>query len=275
MAFNSNFVYRGVTPKAKKTTTVTRFLGVDYSTQKFNIANGRAIDLSNFIYKDGVMQKRNGYEELYKVKPFEYVRKNYDGSLDTEVSTNGVCFHGLWRFLAEDNEYHIVAHIGKLLYEIKNLDKWNMSIEPISNETTKISSRFYYACYEQLDARSFAVVGGNKLWFASGKKWLCIRFLASGFRTITVVENSTLAPIPTTTQSITYEDARNSGRASLDNVNLLQKFRKNKLISGIGKVEGKEEDTKYVYNLDAPLIWENENEDMAQVKIVIKHRGSV
>ena len=58
-------------PKTKYTKQIKKFLGVDYSTQKFLVGDGRAIDLLNYLYKDGVIQKRNGVEELFKVEEFK------------------------------------------------------------------------------------------------------------------------------------------------------------------------------------------------------------
>ena len=93
---------------------------------------------------------------------------------------------------------------------------------------------------------------------------------------ITPVEDSDLVPIPTTTILISYQDATNNGRASLDKVNLLTKWRKNMLLSGIGKLKETNTTKYYDYTLDAPLISKNEDElkkDMSKFEMIIEERG--
>ena len=133
----------------------------------------------------------------------------------------------------------------------------------------------YYECYEYEDFKSFAFNGGDRLWFLGGNKYMLIRYL-NGQILITPVEDSDFAPIPTTQISITYKNARAGQRAKLDNVNLLNVLRKNKLISGIGKNEDEKTKTDYYdYTLDAPLICKNKARDMANFSMLIKERGKI
>ena len=67
-------------PRTRYTKQIKKFLGVDYSSQKFLVGDGRAIDLLNYIYKDGVIQKRHGFEELFQITSFDYAPKDFDGN---------------------------------------------------------------------------------------------------------------------------------------------------------------------------------------------------
>ena len=265
-------------PKTRYTKSIKKFLGVDYSSQKFLVGDGRAIDLLNYIYKNGVIQKRHGYEELFQITPFDYAPKDFDGNDVLEVHTNPINFNGIWRLRFEDGLFHTIAHIGKLLYEVKNMEDGKPVFEPIVYSQTKvyIEGQYYYQCYEYEDFKSFAFNGGDRLWFLGGNKFMLIRYLENYGLMVVPVEDSEFSPIPVTQISITYKNARAGQRANLDNVNLLNVLRKNRLISGIGKDE--DEKTKsdfYDYTLDAPLICKNEARDMANFSIQIKERGKI
>lgn len=267
----------GFSPKSRYAKQIKRFLGVDYSTQKFLVGDGRAIDLLNYIYKDGVVQKRNGVEELFRIEPFTYLTKPFEEYINAEVHTNSVNFNGIWRMKFEDNKYHTIAHIGKLLYEVKNIDK-KPTFEPIlySSALVTFEGQNYYQCYEYEDYKSSAFNGGDKLWFLGGNKYMVIRYLEGQNAYVAPVEDNEITPIPTTQISITYKNSRAGQRANLDNVNLLNVLRKNKMISGVGKNEDDKTKTDfYDYTLDAPLICKNEARDMANFSIRISERGKI
>lgn len=265
-------------PRRRYSKQIKRFLGVDYSSQKFLVGDGRAIDLKNFIYKDGVLQKRNGVEELLHITPFTYAVKDFEDDSPNVIHTNTTNFNGIWRLKFEDGKYHIIAHIGKLLYEIKNLEEKKATAEPILYSQTQvyINGQYYCQCYEYEDYKSSAFNGGDRLWFLGGNKFMLIRYLNNYGFMIEPVEDSQYAPIPTTTMSITYKNARAGQMASLDNVNLMNVLRKNKLISGVGKNEDDKTKTDYYdYTLDSPLVCKNEARDMANFSIHIKERGKI
>lgn len=264
--------------ETRKTLKVSRFLGVDLTSSKFQIANGRAIDALNYVYKDGAIQKRNGFEEIAKVLPLSYVPVSWEGVVGSQLRTNTSNFNGLWRFLAEDGEYHLVAHIGHLLYEVKDVDSGKPNFVPFlySVNTAYVEGEYLPIVYEYEDYKSFAFVGGNKLWFLGGNKLMCIRFLEGGYSMVFPAEDSDMTPIPVTTQSITYKNAISSGRMSLDKVNLLQTLRKNKLISGVGKQEDDKTATDFFdYTLDSPIVCKDEARDMANFAMIIEERGTI
>lgn len=231
----------------RKTLTITNFGGVDLSSQKFNVSSARAIQSLNFVYRDGMIQKRFGYEQIYQLKG---------------DSTN---FNGIWSFKAEDGEQHIVAHIGSKLYEITNINNENIEFKA-----------FRETCNELIDQKSFAFVSGNKLWVLGGIKYLCVRFASGNGVHLFKVEEMLEVFVPTTTSSITETyaniDAKDT-RKTYQPVNMLTKWRKNACITGIGRSETMKYTSKsYVYELDAPIIWENEN-DMKDFSITIETLG--
>lgn len=284
MAKASNFRHYNLDQATRYTLNVTNFLGVDYSTQKFLISDGRAVDMRNFVYRDGAVQKRHGVETLFKLRPLRYIRADWDGTADSTISVNcgdsendAPRFNGMWNFAAEDGESHVIAHIGKLLYEIKDIGEDWVSIEPISIGTATAEGNFAKLCYEFEDYKSSAYVGGSKLWFQGGNKYMCLRFLVDGTCSLKPCENDRdITPIPTTCISITCKDAVSSNRMALDAVNLLTMWRKNKLITGIEKNQDSKDITPdYEFVLDAPLIWKDEKRNMADFSITIEECGKM
>lgn len=263
---------------------IKSFLGVDYSTQKFLISDGHAIDLKNYVYRDGVMQKRHGIEQIILIKTISYIPSNFDNPTTPSVeeihsNENSKTIYGMWKFEAEDGKEHIVAHIGKLMYEIVNIDNELIEAKLISSADAMVDGEVHPLAYEFEEYKSFAVVGGKKLWFLGGNKYMCLRFLpitpqvsrASFF----ALEDSDHTPIPTTTISITYKNSIVNRRMGLDNVNLLTMWRKNKLISGTSKQEDeKTKTTFFEYTLDAPLIVKNPK-DMAGIEVTIEEQGDI
>lgn len=276
MPRESTFRHYGVSGNNRQTLNITKFGGVDFSSQRFNVESHRAIDLQNFIYKDGIIQKREGYEELYDIKPISYLVKPFDNSSITSptININGVKFNGFWSFIAEDGIKHIIAHIGNLLYEIKNYNQDHIDFEPLTNEDGLFQgsdSLYYPRYYKYEDYKSFAFVGSNRLWFLGGNKFMVIRFTGNSILSIEAVENSDQTFIPTTTIGIAYKNAITSGRSGLDYANLLTMWRKNTLLSGIGKKESDYTRTLYFeYTLDAPLILPSTQQDIASMEAVSK-----
>ena len=266
----SSFRGYGLNQAQRQTLTIPKFKGVDLTSQKFLVEDGKAIDISNYIYKDGKVQKRNGIEQIYQITPFKYLRQPFDNiTADDYLTeyTNETNVNGIWTFIAEDKQQYIVAHIGRLLYKVYfELDTGEIFFDPIYQLIDQ--STYKKRCYQYENFKSQAFVGANKLWFFGGNKYMVIRGL-EGQLTVKPVEESELVQIPTTTISITYDNAIASGRSGYDNVNLLTQWRKNMLISGIEKDTEISENEEYSYTLDSPIIPKNE-EDMFDFKINIE-----
>ena len=285
MSKRSAFRHYSLNQATRRQVETKNFLGVDYTTQKFLVANGRAIDLKNYVFKGKLVEKRHGYEQLFAVDTFEYIPASFETPTQALVeeihsNENEKNINSIWAFEAEDGIVHIIAHIGKLLYEIKNIDNNAISVQPIlsaSNATATVDGETHYLVYEFENYKSYAFVGGKKLWFLGGNKFMCLRF----YKTINsqeetsffAIEDSDRTPIPVTTISITYKNSIVNQRMGLDKVNLMTEWRYNKLVTGTTKNEdSKTQTTFYEYTLDAPLVCKNVK-DLADISVVIEERG--
>lgn len=284
-----------IASKQKYLTDVSTFEGVDYSTQRFKVNASRAIDLSNFLYKDGVVQVRNGVEELYEMQETYFIPESFDSndtSSDIQYMKNEKNINGMWSVTGEDDELHLIAHIGYLLYEIKNIENpMKLKVEPIvvrGKTNTYHNAQTYYHVYMFENYKSSAFVGSKRLYFLGGNQFVCLRFLkqdnGDGYIDIFPIEDHEDTYIPTTTISITYKDSAIPSRASLDKVNLMTEWRVNELLSGTLKKENLENlingenassDTNYYdYTLDSPLICKNTS-DMSNILITLEYRGKI
>ena len=260
----SNYRPKSVSNATRKITGISTYNGIDYTNPIFSIDYSRAIDSLNYIYRDGFVQSRNGIEKIFKIDPYTYIDIDTD-----EIRENSTNVNNIWAFIAEDDQQHIIAHIGKLLFEVINIEnKDKIKLKPLS---IALRNNGYKVCYEFENIKSQAFVGGKKLWFLGGNKYMVIRFIDSNNPTIQPVEDSDLVPIPTTTVSITYKDSKENGRQNFDKVNLLTQWRKNMLLSGVGKIDNPST-FHFEYALDAPLIFKEEK-DMSKFEMIIEERG--
>ena len=185
---------------SRKTFTTGSFAGVDYQEAETNLANNNAREILNIIYKDGVDQTRDGWEQIAKA----------EGRINCYIS-----------FVGEDNYLHHIFHIGKHLYEGFKIGKnWSF----LDAFFIKISET------ELEDYRSFMRVSGKRLYILGGNKYYVLRITPT--YELVAVEDSKYVYIPTTTIGITYKDSPTNGIEALDDVNLLTQWRKNKLVSG-------------------------------------------
>lgn len=260
--FNSNSIVN----HTRKTLLIQSFAGSDLTSPQTQVSERRAIYSRNYMYRDGYVQKRFSYEQLGKPKEARFHELGFDGALGEEF-TNPPKINGMWSFVAEDGERHVIAHVGYCLYEITGISK-DPIFTPIGGYETSDGKAYQYRFLNQ---RSYASVGQRKLWFLGGNKYMVIRFV-SGTASVEAVANSSVAFIPTTTIGITYEDAVAGTRSGLDYPNTLCKFRKNMLLSGIGKSDTAK--TKWFeYTLDAPIRWEDEAKDMGEMSLTVSKRG--
>ena len=184
----------------RRTFTTGAFAGVDFQEAETNLAVNNAREMLNIIYKDGVDQTRDAWEQIAKV----------DGRVNAYIA-----------FKAEDGFMHHIFHIGKFLYEGFRIGKRYSFLEAIF---TKISNT------ELEDYRSLMRVSGKRLYILGGNKYYMLR-IAPAYELVEV-EDSPYTYIPVTTIGITYKDSPVSGQEALDDVNLMTQWRKNKLVSG-------------------------------------------
>lgn len=222
---NSDFVSR-------KIFNVEGFAGVDYQAAENMINDINAVDMLNIVYKDKVDQTRDSVEQVAKA----------------EGKVNGV-----WSFIAEDNENHLIMHIDTHLYEVYGLGK---DYDFLNAKFTLISE------LEIEDYKSYAFASGNRLYILGGNDYLILRY-DNNQDTLVLesLEDNDLTYVPTTTISITYTDSAVSERSALDDVNLLTEWRKNKLLSNTYVGDGTSRTTKYYeYTLDTSIVAKSETD---------------
>lgn len=263
--------------EARKTFSITFNKGIDKASFPFEGDPSRALDALNYVYRDGKLQKRHGINQILQTNTVRYV----DFATLT-LKTNTDSINGIWRFLAEDGQYHTVVHAGKLLFELQeeggvfSLDLLHTGyFQPAG--AIPGHAHTYPRCYELVDGKTVALIGNNSLYVLGGIDFLRVRFKPNESNaTVAAVYNDEDTYIPTTSISITYRNAVASGRASLDQVNLMSMWRKNKLLSGVGV----DEDAPivygstaygYVYQLDSPIVC-GADEDIANVRVKIERR---
>ena len=257
------------------TYTITFTKGLDKASLPFEGDPARALDELNYVYRDGKVQKRFGLNEVLHMEKTYYYKVGFNGVEADSYSVNTTDWNGIWRFKAEDGKYHLIAHIGKLLYEVSEDGDGFWSASPIAynTKTALANGNVAHYCYEFEDYKSTAVVGAKSLYFLGGNKFMRLRFKTDGKADLRPVADDADTYVPTTTISISYENAKASSRQSYDLVNLMTKWRKNMLLSGTGKDSSSSVDTEYYeYTLDGPLVCEDREEDMADFKIILKER---
>lgn len=215
--------------QTRKSWQIQKFYGADYSNPKFLVEDYHAIDQKNFIRRDEALQKRYGYKQVY------------------DFEDEDITIHNIFRF-TNNGEEHFVANAGGSLYQIKQ-DK--------DTKRISFSSLSYNAV---LDQKICAFPSNDRLYILGGKKYLVVTANKYGSLTVSEVVNSEYAYVPVTTIGITPIDLDYSKRTSLDSVNLLTYWRKNKLISGLHYTKESEEETKKTkinvvqeYPLDSPI----------------------
>ena len=261
--------------ETRKTYTITFTKGLDKASSPFEADPARALDELNYVYRDGKVQKRHGYSELLNIKETYYSKVAFDGKPTGTFAVNSHEWNGIWRFKGEDGLFHLIAHVGKLLYEISETNgKWSATPITANSSTTIHDGNLYVSCYEFESYKSVAVIGDNSLYFFGGNQFMHLRYKTGSVRTFLPVANGEDTYVPTTTISITYENAITSGRQSYDQVNLLHDFRKNTLLSGVGYPSDTNIVTEHFeYTLDAPIISHNRAVDMASFAITLKERA--
>lgn len=258
----------------KKTLTINKFMGVDYGLAQLQVADYHAVDLQNIIFKDRVNQKRHGWQQLAKMSNTTYYVEKEDGTYEQRNNTYN--FNGIWSFVGEDNQVYVVAHIGKLLYKItgigKDMNFLNCNIELVA--TNKVYNGVIINVAKELeDYKSQAFYGNKRLYILGGNKYYVLRGLNSNL-TLKEVEDDENTYIPVTTIGIVAANSLSSGESSLghatslDDVNLMTQYRKNKLVTGM-PIASEVKKTRYNdYELDT-CINPKKNTDINNIKVTI------
>ena len=174
--------------RERKVLKIDHFLGMDFSNSPMRAESYHSVDAQNFINRNGVNVKRNGWEEKLRLP----ARLN-----------------GIWDFIA--GEHHIIAQSGRKFYRI-NGDNTSTEI-PIDSLGVN-------------DERSFGFVYQDKLWVLCGD-FIVYGDWGNGWE-IRRVED--VAYIPTTSTNIDNDAVADNARSSLEEVNLLSRWRKNEMV---------------------------------------------
>lgn len=241
--------------------------GVDFTSPLLSVEDARAIEMSNLLTKEfGRLQKRKPWEQITPSLEFSYY-KTINGVLNKV--DNPINLNALFSFVAEDGKEHVVAHIGKCLFEVTGLGREKDFKEIIF---TPLCNSDKTDVIELVNEKTKAVTSGNRLYIMGGTKYLMVRFYEENNLNkwdLVVVEDSKYVYIPTTSIGITYADSPVAGRSQLDDVNLLSSLRKNKLISGtLFKGNNVIRTTRfYEYELDGDIDTEDEFDDSFSIKL--------
>jgi hypothetical protein len=249
---------------ARKQLDISNFYGVDYSTSELNVSNLNAVEISNIVYKDKVNQKRNGWQQVLEIKPFIY------HTLDNEEKTNGTEINAVWEFVGEDNQTHIVAHVGNILYELNKIDNFLFSkAEPLVQREIK-NGKVYNYTYELENYKSSAFVGDKRLYILGGNYFYVLRFFDGKFE-LTKVEDNKETYIPMTRVGVTYKDSPIASSTAYDDVNLMTQWRKNKLVSGTYFDDGETVRTTrfFDYELESAITSKKES-DLNDIEIIVQ-----
>ena len=274
MPIESTFRPQTIKEPKKLQFTIGAFRGVDYRPIQLQVKDYNATDIKNFIYRDNANQKRMGYEQLLYFK-FQDNYVDINGNARTN-SSNKV--NGLWEFVDSDHNKHLIAHIGKLLYEIKNIDGafYNIEYSMIKDDNTNRTLELL----DEISGTYSAFASKGILYILSGVKYYALYKGTKGASDVGVkygdlafieVANSSIAYIPTTTIGITYKDSPVALNTSLDKVNLLSNYRKNKLVSGTFIEDGENIRTSvfYDYELDTNIVGISVVDNVADIEVAI------
>lgn len=212
-----------VNVKPTKLFQLRDFLGIDTFNSLYEVAPNRATYMRNFIRKDGVNHKRNGWESLSRFDNIEglFNFKLYDQVEEQDIYITIVCtdkdFYMSSSLTANDN------YAG--MYYTKITDSCRYT--PASVETLDIKEPEMFI----FDNKAYFVGCGEFLVFG---QYLQDNYWKYELRKVADNEDTY---IPTTTININRDGDPNDVRATLEQVNLLSSYRKNTFVGATLGVE--------------------------------------
>lgn len=197
--------------KTRRTLTLGNFRGVDLSSSPLAVRSDRASKMRNFINEYGVNKKRNGWNELLKIKR--------DG---TAQRINGIFEY------SNGARHELLLHAGRRFYRVIG------SGDRYSYEDITLSSSYAPArCKAELlkDQRSQAFINKGRMYIIGCGDYLVYGSWNDGssWELRRVVDNEDTY-VPTTTISIDPDDVADDTRGTLDDINCLSSKRINQLL---------------------------------------------
>lgn len=200
-----------ITLKNRRTLTLGNFKGVDFSSSPLSVRSDRASNMRNFINEYGVNKKRNGWNELLKIK---------HGGVAQRIN-------GIFEYVNGDRR-EMLVHAGKRFYRLTKTDG-KYSYEDITLSSTYTPAK----CDVDLlkDQRSQAFFNKGKAYIIGCGDYLVYgTWNDGGSYELRRVANNEDTYIPTTTISIDPDDVMDDTRGSLDDINCLSRKRINQLL---------------------------------------------
>lgn len=276
--------------KNAKTLKIDRFRGVDFSTSPLQVKATRASEAVNFYLDDeGRMRKRPGWRERFCVR---------DEKTNEPLRINGI-------FEYKSGEHRdVIIHAGKRFFRVTMDERGREAVEDITMSSSHEQSRVDEGLLNDERSQAFFMAGkmyiigcGDYLVYGSwdGGSTYELRRVYEGedtyIPTTTVgIDGESLNINPTTKDGKTYWNITNDNghllesngqRASLDDVSLLTRWRKNKLKGTRSVQSGADTNGEPIiykfntYQLDATIDNDSEvevvNELTGQVYVDVKN----
>lgn len=197
--------------KDRRTLQLSDFKGVDFSSSALSVRRDRASNMRNFINEYGVNKKRNGWNELIKIK--------YDGEYQR--------INGIFEYV-NGSRREVLVHAGKRFYRLLNNDG-KYSVEDITLTSTYLAAKV--DTNKIKDQRSQAFFNKGRAYIIGCGDYLVYGTWNGGESyELRRVANNEDTYIPTTTISIDNDEVSDDTRGSLDDVNCLSSKRINQLL---------------------------------------------
>lgn len=199
--------------------SVDSLMGVDYTSSALNITDYHATEINNFLKKNNVLQKRNGYLQISEYE-----------------------FNGIWECNYKGAKI-IIAHIGSDFYRVMDLDKFDNSdnnyiqLTNVEGDTsTKINGIN--------DSPSFAVFANDRLYILCGT-YIVLKFTTNDSNQVVIkpykVYDDDDTYIPTVIKGVTFSTNDLVNQRSLDDINLMS----SKIIIGMTSLASANIEAKY------------------------------
>lgn len=197
--------------KTRRTLQLSDFKGVDFSSSALSVRRDRASNMRNFINEYGVNKKRNGWNELIKIK--------YGGKSQR--------INGIFEYV-NGSRREVLVHAGRRFYRlVKSGGRYSVvditltsTYTPSKVDTAKIKDQRSQAFFNK--GRAYIIGCGDYLVYGTWNEGASYELRR--------VANNTDTYIPTTTISIDNDSVSDDTRGSLDDVNCLSSRRINQLL---------------------------------------------
>lgn len=261
----------------KRYTDEMTFGGVDYATPRLSVSQSHALDELNYVWQDGVVQKRKGFETYENAKKdFWYIEADitkdvhsYESTTSTYTGTPqelGNAIYNVWSI----GDKIVINQSGVLFYTSKE-DIAKGVYTPVGRYRglythDNISSPLYEV--HKLPAKRLnAYIYGYKMYILTGSYVMVleahitrtylydITTKITGFSTYSLTESSHAVYTPTTTIGIIQSEASVGGtRQTYEDPNMLTDQRINSCVGGVNNKDTTDIQRTYVLDATASVV---------------------